>query len=358
MHPHTSPLPPTSSRTVPPTIGVVIAAYQAADYLGPTLQSLAEQSRGDWHCVVVDDGSTDGTAEIAERAASLDDRVHLLRQANAGVSAARNAGFDALPASVTLVCFLDSDDLLLPEALGTLAAALEARPDASGCSGWAEAIDGDGAEVAPGSHRAQQTARAAYRRGRAVQLDLDDDSTFESLVIRGTIWPPATALMRAPVVRACGGFDPALRFQEDWDLFLRASRRAPIAFVDRQVAWYRRHDGNATKDDADFLQGEALLRRKAWLDPANTRRQRALVLRAHLRSRAWLIKHQLEMLPKAIGQRSAGALLCTCSWLAYGLVELARVRPTPPRPAVLRRLVDLDARYRQGVGLDPSSTAN
>lgn len=111
-----------------PRISVVVPVYDVEDYLAACLQSLVRQTYRDLEVVVVDDGSTDGSAEIAERFCASDRRVRVVRQANAGLGAARNAG--AAVATGELLAFADSDDLVVPDAYERLAAALDATGSA------------------------------------------------------------------------------------------------------------------------------------------------------------------------------------------------------------------------------------
>lgn len=97
-------------------VSIVTPAYGAERFLERTLASVQAQSFDDWECLVVDDASTDRTAEIAQRAAERDRRIRLIRQAsNQGTARARNAALAA--ASGRYVAFLDADDLWLPEKL-------------------------------------------------------------------------------------------------------------------------------------------------------------------------------------------------------------------------------------------------
>ena len=102
-------------------IGIVTPAFNVAPYIGDTIRSVLDQTHRDWTMVVVDDGSTDGTASVVQ--AFSDPRLKLISQTNAGVSAARNCGAAALQ-DCDSVLFLDGDDTLAPFALATLAAAL------------------------------------------------------------------------------------------------------------------------------------------------------------------------------------------------------------------------------------------
>ena len=106
-----------------PRISVVVPIYNVEAYLAECLESLAGQTVRDLEVIMVDDGSTDSSAAIAERFAARDGRFRLIRQANGGLSAARNTGIDA--AGGELLAFVDSDDALPPNAYELLLRALD-----------------------------------------------------------------------------------------------------------------------------------------------------------------------------------------------------------------------------------------
>ncbi|MDT0182755.1 glycosyltransferase family 2 protein [Microbacterium sp. ARD31] len=106
-----------------PLIGVVVPVYGVERYLDECLRSLVAQQHRRWEAVLVDDGSTDRSGEIAEAWARRDHRISVVHQANAGLGAARNAGLAHVRGDY--LAFLDSDDLLQPSAFSTLVASLE-----------------------------------------------------------------------------------------------------------------------------------------------------------------------------------------------------------------------------------------
>src|SRR5262245_45598755 len=115
------------------TVSIITPCYNGAKFIGETLRSAVRQSRPAIEILVVDDGSTDDSAVIAE---SVDAPVRVMRQANRGESNARNRAL--AEARGTHVLFLDADDLLEPDALAHLTAAVEGRPGVvalMGC-GW------------------------------------------------------------------------------------------------------------------------------------------------------------------------------------------------------------------------------
>lgn len=89
-------------------LSIIVPVYNVAPYLRECLESLLAQTFRDWECICVDDGSTDGSAEILEKYAAADSRIRVIHQANQGVSAARNAAIDL--ASGEWLGFLDADD--------------------------------------------------------------------------------------------------------------------------------------------------------------------------------------------------------------------------------------------------------
>ncbi len=104
-------------------VSLVIPLYNAARHLEACLASVAAQTFGDFECVCVDDGSTDASAAIAQARADRDARFMVVRQANAGSSAARNKGMRL--ASAPVLAFLDADDLLHPQALEVALAVMD-----------------------------------------------------------------------------------------------------------------------------------------------------------------------------------------------------------------------------------------
>ncbi len=103
-----------------PLVSVIIPAYNAAPWIGASIRSVTEQTTTDLEVIVVNDGSTDATGALAR--SFPDPRVRILDQANAGVSAARNAGIRAARGS--FISFLDADDAMLPSNLETKLSAL------------------------------------------------------------------------------------------------------------------------------------------------------------------------------------------------------------------------------------------
>ena len=107
-----------------PLISIVIPVYNIAPYLQVCLDSISNQAFGDWECICIDDGSTDGSGNILDEYMKKDSRFHVSYQPNAGVSAARNLGISK--AMGQYLWFVDGDDRVMPNALNVLSTALAA----------------------------------------------------------------------------------------------------------------------------------------------------------------------------------------------------------------------------------------
>lgn len=258
-------------------VGIIIAACNAGRFIGQALESVRSQTFKCWRCVVVDDGSTDDTPHVAGQMALSDGRIEVHRRENRGVGAARNWANRRLPETIEFLCFVDSDDVLVPDALESLVEVLDVRADAVGVSGWAETIDERGCLVAVGRHRRMQTDRVVGAGLRVRHLRTEEDTTFESLIIQNSVWPPATAVLRRMVFDEVGGFDEQLVQAEDWDLLLRMARRGPLAQLDKQVARYRKHPGNVTNKEAENRYWQNVVVEKAWRSSENVAAQRRAV---------------------------------------------------------------------------------
>ena len=113
--------------TTHPAVSIILPTYNRVDTLERAVRSVKAQTFGDWELIVVDDGSQDGSDALIEKIARDDPRIRLLRQANAGVAAARNTGLSA--ARGGWITFLDSDDAWLPHFLDLTTSFLRSEPD-------------------------------------------------------------------------------------------------------------------------------------------------------------------------------------------------------------------------------------
>lgn len=249
-------------------INIVTPVHNGARFLPLTISSVLAQTRTDWNWIIVDDGSTDATQDIACRAAAADSRIRVIPQTNAGVSTARNRGYGAADPDAEFIIFLDADDLWEPNALAVLAQSLDTHPDVLAAHGLSVAIDADGLPVDPGFLEQHQRERWGIENDRLTLWPPDKPTTFAVEAVTERIITPGTVLIRrsalAELCRAealSGPFDPRLSLWEDWDLWLRLTPLGGMQFVDEPVLRYRRHETNLSCSPA-LEEGARRVRRK------------------------------------------------------------------------------------------------
>jgi len=279
------------------SVSVVIPVKNGARYIAEAIDSALAQPEMDI-VVVVDDGSTDGTADVVR--AIRDPRVSLTKGARTGVSAARNFGFrealQRLPettAGHSWTLFLDADDRLRPGALAALLAGASA--DAVAVYGDYERIDASGAPL----------GRRHWLKGRAKP----SGDILAALVAGNFIVNGGVILIRSDVFRSLGGFEESLRYCEDWHAFCRLAARGPIVHVGAGVLEYRVHGASAMmsgsvgfapyRDALDRVFSDPDIRRR--LPAADVLRLRADAeahLRAYLACQAVRGREYLRALPE------------------------------------------------------------
>ncbi|MCL6640281.1 MAG: glycosyltransferase [Candidatus Rokubacteria bacterium] len=226
-----------------PLISVVIPAYNVEAYVGAAIESVLRQTYGHYEVVVVDDGSTDGTAAAVRRYGS---RVRYVHRPNGGLAAARNTGLDHSTGEI--VVFLDADDLLLPEALEAQAAVFADDPGVGVVYAWARYVDQDGALL----DDAMRTAPGAVTLRRIL---LGGNSVLFSL-----------AAVRRVVFERVGRFDETLRQSEDWDMILRMLvAGVPFRCVPRMLVHRRVHTRSLSADPAKALYWDRRALDKAFM---------------------------------------------------------------------------------------------
>ena len=204
-------------------VSVVIPCFNHARFLADALASVRAQTWPQVEVIVVDDGSTDDPASVARAYPD----VRLMRQRNRGLSAARNAGWQASRGEITI--FLDADDVLHPGAAAAAVAQFAAHPEAMMTFGRLELMDAAGRTI-PAS------------------LPIVTERFYEELLRRNYIRTPAMAALRRRVMELVGGFDPSCSPSADYDLYLRVARRYPVVAHGALVARYRQHTNNMSRN--------------------------------------------------------------------------------------------------------------
>ncbi len=213
-------------------VSVIIPAYNQAQYLQDAIDSALGQTHPDVEVIVVDDGSTDSTPDIIARYSEVDN-FKLIRQANTGLSGARNRGFEE--ATGDYVCFLDSDDYFTNDKVEKQAAVLDENPDLG-------LVYCDIITVDPGGNPVAEQC-SVERSDRALSGNI-----FQSLLLGG-YFPPHTVMVRRSIVDELGGFDLECGGHADYEFWLRISAAGHSAcFQSAPLAYYRTHPDSMSKD--------------------------------------------------------------------------------------------------------------
>jgi glycosyltransferase involved in cell wall biosynthesis len=209
-------------------VSTIMPVFNGEAYIAEAIGSVIAQSYPHWELIVVDDGSTDGSARVVER--FHDPRIRTVHQPNQGLAGARNTGIRV--AQGAYLAFLDADDTWDSEFLSRCMATISriSAPEIAGVYTTYYHID-------------QQGRRLPQLGSRPVAPE-----RFHEKLLRGGFFPPLVALVRADVVRQLGLFDPSLRAAEDWDLWLRLSRRYSLHPINEPLANYRLHATSLSYD--------------------------------------------------------------------------------------------------------------
>jgi glycosyltransferase involved in cell wall biosynthesis len=238
-----------------PLVSIVLPTRDGSRYVRQAVDSCLAQTLRGWELIAIDDGSIDSTPAILEACADLDSRIKVVRNSrNVGLPHALNAGFAR--ASGRYFTWISDDNQFRPDALETLAAVLDHKPDVDVAYSDYSVVDDDGVVV-------------EYRRADPIQR-----CAFVNCI-------GASFLYRRQVHEAIGGFDPTRRFVEDYDFWLRASGRFRFQPVAQDLYIYRLHSNSlSSRHQRAILRAHrALLRERlpqmTWLD--NATRARACV---------------------------------------------------------------------------------
>jgi Glycosyl transferase family 2 len=240
-------------------VSVVIPVWNGERYLAASIESVLAQTHSDFELIIVDDGSTDGSAIIADRYARMDPRLRLVRQPNQGVAGARNTGLEV--ARGEWVACLDHDDLMLPRRLERQIAFIAEHPDVKAFGSVCQYINEEG------------RPRGGHTIGAPVRSRADLDALLKKGRLIGLIHP--SVMMHRDTIRSLGGYDPAMEPAEDLDLWMRVAEAGHLVLQDDEVLTkYRVHAGsiigaNATKgwQASMLVEARAAARRAGRPEP-------------------------------------------------------------------------------------------
>ena len=218
-------------------VSVIIPCYNQARYLGEAIESVLRQSYDNFQIIVVDDGSTDETQEVARRY----ERVECIRQENRGLAEARNAGMRASRGEY--VVFLDADDRLMEKGLEAGVNALGDHPLCAFAFGHVKLIGEDGSALS-----------------EPEQTSIERDHYVE-LLRHNYIWTLGAVMYRRERVVSAGQFNPSINASADYDLNIRLARKYPVHCHGEVVLEYRKHGANMTRNFKAMLESAVTARR-------------------------------------------------------------------------------------------------
>lgn len=218
-------------------VSVVVPCFNQAQYLPQCLENLLSQTYKNWECIVVDDGSTDGTSEVAQSYCKQENRIRYYYQTNLGLSGARNAGI--AQATGELLYFLDSDDGLSPDAFNEFVNEFTSNPRL--------------VLVYCGYGLTRETLTHVMKVV-IPKIDLVKSDLYR-LLCRGNIAPVHAAMVKREIVNKIGLFDETLKSAEDWDFWLRLARVSNnVTVIKKILVYYRLTLQSMTRNVKTFFE--------------------------------------------------------------------------------------------------------
>ena len=216
---------------------VIIPVYNGAEFIEKAIDSVFAQSRSDWELIVVNDGSGDATAEILRKYYDVQ-RVRVITQENAGVSAARNRGI--AEANGSHIAFLDADDVWHSDHLEVMGRLIERYPSAGlyGSFTRTELVNGG------------MIDRSEYFIGQSDSVLLDNFLEEYYRDKSAKLFTVITTCIPRHVFDKVGGFPVGCRIGEDLELTLRIAAYYPVALTGRATATYIKENSVATKENS------------------------------------------------------------------------------------------------------------
>jgi glycosyltransferase involved in cell wall biosynthesis len=220
-----------------PLTSIIIPAFNCSKYIMETIQSiLSQEGACDIEVIVINDGSTDDTGEIAR---GFGEPVRVIDQTNAGVCAARNRGIKE--AKGEFMALVDHDDYWLPNKLVNQLIAFECHP-------YVDVVFSDFIRWYPDEGNGSFESPSNFKL-QAEPQGIDSEYTgwiYHQMLLDSWVLT-STALVRSKVVVAAGGFDETLPFSEDWDFWLRLTRVSQFLKLREATTLYRQHPNQGSR---------------------------------------------------------------------------------------------------------------
>jgi glycosyltransferase involved in cell wall biosynthesis len=239
-------------------VAVVIPTFNRRDLVAQAVRSVLGQTYPDISCLVIDNGSTDGTAEML--GAIADPRLKLVvHDRPMGGPGARNLGIAAAEGS-PWVAFLDSDDVWAPTKVERQMAAIAMHPVARWSATACVSVGND--------MKVRHAVRLRDGPPGPVDASLVSSEVVRSLLMEDNRVPAgnSTVLAAKAVLDEAGGFDANLSTCDDWDLWLRIATLSPLVYIDTPLAAYRLWDGQSSTNERAFMRDAATVRARHFVD--------------------------------------------------------------------------------------------
>ncbi len=259
-----------------PKLSIVTPCYNSAAFVAETVASVRAQTFQDWEHIIVDDGSTDNSAEIVQALTGSDTRLKLIRQPNGGVCQARNAGFSHTAPNSKYVYFLDADDCLVPEMLAVIVNHLDQHPAAGlACCSYVY-IDDEGRTMFTPTTPRCVPCGAGLRR----LVPHEALTPFVSILCGAPVLASLSVLRRS-VYEASPRWDENFgQHHEEIDLFLHIALSSEVHYVPSVLYHYRQHPAQSTKHAESFHAQQQKLDSKWSHKRGLTATQQAVVEKA------------------------------------------------------------------------------
>lgn len=315
--------------TEPVRVSVVMPLFNAARTVEASLRSALDSGLRELEVIVVDDGSQDASAQIVR--AIADPRITLLQRPAPSGGASRPRNLAIAHARAPYIAFLDADDLLKPGKLSAAVEALEQHPEAGFAFGEFEHIDAEG-RVLENFVVRDKMAECALER-----TPLGEGWSFiaPAELARGFLYrnfiSPSGVMVRASVLAQVGGFDEALRYSEDLDLWFRLLHHCGALYCERVGHSYRRAAGSLTYRPSVGRERDritALRRERARRATPAERRQLDHLLAEAQATLGWEYRRSRERLHAAAAFVRALAREPRTEWLRALLGALVRQPPS------------------------------
>jgi glycosyltransferase involved in cell wall biosynthesis len=244
------------------TVSIIIPDYNHAQFVGDAIQSVLNQDYSNFEIIVVDDGSTDNSREVIGK---FGEKVRYIWQENQGLSAARNTGINL--ANGSFVCVLDADDMYEPAFLTTMVSALRTNPDADG--------------IYCGYRFVEQLNNPLPQ----IEARSIPSNELYHALLDGNFLVPESMLVRRYCYDWAGPFDESLRACEDWDMWLRITKKFRIISTSQILTRHRILRGSMSTDPERMLNNRlAVLKKHVGKAPEDENEEADLRRRAYGRA--------------------------------------------------------------------------